>query len=516
MKRSRTFLRIAGAGLLLLLAVVVVLAAMPLPRAEPRFSRPEWIGPVHVVDVATETTLRDKALRVVDGRISRIADMRSLSPAERGRLVKPGGAFVVPGLWDMHAVLTRYAGALEHPLYLAAGVTRLRSILDCPAESSANFYACRSDKLRWNDQIRAGRLIGPLITGTGSYPVNGPSHVHRDSPAVYAAATSEQARQLVRLIASQAGAPDHIKTYDGLPRASFIALLEEASARNVEVSGHVPVSVGIAEASAMGLKAVAHARALPIGCSSREADIIRMRSGGRPAEEWMRLALRSQDQGTCATLWRTLRGNRTFVSPTLITRYSESQAGHAELRRDSDTLRATPPLFKWIWSEDTGSMASRSEETDALYARFYAVAAARTADAEKAGVSLLVGSDTGSEWVAPGAGLHQEMELWRRAGIAIPAILRAATMNAAAYFGHQDRLGRVAPGYVADLVFVNRNPLADLSGLRAPEAVMQEGRLYDQAALAEARAKAEQAAASWRFPVHFLRDLLRNPAGFVS
>ncbi len=511
-----TLLRTSGVALLLLLLFVVILAAMPLPSAKPRFTTPEWIGPVHLVDVAAEVILRDKALRVVDGRISEILDMRSLSSADRKRIVAPKGSYVVPGLWDMHAVLTRYAQALEHPLYLASGVTRLRSILDCPAEGPANFYACQSDKKRWNEEIRAGRLAGPLIMGSGSYPVNGPSRLHRDAPAPYAAATPEQGRQLVRLVAGQANGPDHIKTYDGLPRPNFVAILDEASSRKIEVSGHVPASVGIAEASALGLKAIAHARALPIGCSSRETDIIRLRSTRRPAEEWMVLALRSQDSRTCTTLWRTLRSNGTFISPTLITRYSESRAGLADLRRDADTQRATPRLFRWIWSEDTGSVDARSKEEDDLYARFYAVSAARTAEAEKAGVSLLVGSDTGSEWVAPGAGLHQEMELWRRAGIPIAAILRAATLNAAAYFGQQDRLGRVAPGYVADLLFVDRDPLTDLGVLRAPKAVMQEGRLYDQEALADPRAKAEQAAASWRFPIHFVRDLLRNPLGFVS
>ncbi len=62
-----TLLRTSGVALLLLLLFVVILAAMPLPSAKPRFTTPEWIGPVHLVDVAAEVILRDKALRVVDG-----------------------------------------------------------------------------------------------------------------------------------------------------------------------------------------------------------------------------------------------------------------------------------------------------------------------------------------------------------------------------------------------------------------------------------------------------------------
>jgi hypothetical protein len=509
-------LRAAGLIGLAAAATAVGLAAAPLPRPEVRFSRPGWIGPVAIVDVETGTVRRGKALRIERGRIAAVTDMAAVPPRDRPAMLNAGGAYVTPGLWDMHAVLTRYAGALEHPLYLGYGVTRLRSILDCPAEGKASLYACGSHKRRWNRDVRAGRLIGAITLGSGSFPVAGPRRLHRDLPDFYGAATPAEARRLVRFIAGQPAGPDHIKTYDGLTRDSFFALMAEAKARGIEVSGHVPAAVRVSEAAAAGLKAVAHARALPIGCSTREGEIMRLRSAARPAAQWMRLALQSQHPAACAALWRTLTRRGTFVSPTLITRYSETRAGLAELRGDPATQRATPPLFEWIWSEDIAPVEARRPEEEAVYAAFYRAAARRTAEAEQAGVRLLAGSDTGDAFVAPGVGLHQEMALWRRAGTPPAAILRAATIDAAAYFGQSHRIGRIAPGYVADLVFTGGNPLVDLGTLREPQAVLQEGRLYDRRALADARGAAEQAAASWRFPMHVLRDLMRNPLGFTG
>lgn len=505
----------AGLALLALLAGAVLLAALPLPRTAPRFATPRLIGPVAIVDVEAGSVRPGQAIVLAGGRIERIVPVAALAAAERRAMVDGGGAFVMPALWDMHALFTRYAPALEHPLSLAHGVTRTRNILDCPG-GGFNLHPCRADKRRWNRAVAAGTLLGPVIMGSGSYPVAGPGQRHRDSPAFAAAATAADARALVRAVPASRRGRDHIKTYDGLPRESFFALADEARRRGVELSGHVPAAVATAEAAAAGLKAIAHARALPIGCSSREAEIMRLRAAGAPSVRWMRLALASHDPARCAALWATLRRHGTFVSPTLVTRYNETAAGIADLSSDPAARAATPGLIRLIWREDVAAVEARSAADEAVYRAFYRAAAARTADAAAAGVRLLVGTDTGDIFVAPGIGLHREMALWRAAGIPTRRILAAATVDAAAYFGLSGRIGRVAPGEVADLLFLDADPLADLAALRRPRAVMQAGRLYDRATLDRAVAGAEAAAASWRYPVHFLRDLLRNPLGFAG
>ena len=516
MKRA---LRRVAAGLLLGLAgAVTFLALTPLPRAGGVFKRLEWIGPLHVVDLETGTVTADRALLIDIDRIKAIVGMDELSPEDRRSMTDGGGAFVMPALWDMHAVLTRLAPPVEHPLYLAHGVTRLRNILNCPREGEVNLYPCLSHKRSWSFEASSGWLTGPVIMGSGSYPLGDPEQQHRDAPEYFVAGTPAEARALVRTLAEhdRDRRPDHIKTYDGLPRDSFLALMDEARSKWIEVSGHVPTEVSVAQASSAGLKAIAHARVLPIGCSSREPDIVRLRTSGRPASEWMRLALDSYDPARCAELWRLLVANGTFISPTLITRFNETQAGLRELAADPVTIASTPWVVKLIWREDTAAIEERSAEEEALYQEFYRAAAARTAEAERAGVRLLLGSDTNDVYVAPGRGLHWEIELWKRAGIPPASILRAGTLNAAAYFELERDFGRVAPGYRADLVLTELNPLEDPGTLRTPHAVIQEGRLYQREALQDMAAKAQDTAGSWRYTVHFLHAFLRNPRGFAN
>ena len=515
-RRRGPVLRAVGLVLLALLLFLVWLAATPLPRPRPAFDRPIWIGPVDVIDQVTATVIPGQAIAIHRGRIERVVPAANLNPRTQQAMVAPGGRFVVPGLWDMHALLTRYAPSLEQPLYLAHGVTRVRNILDCPGEGSVNLHPCASQKARWNTGIALGSMAGPIVVGSGTFPVGGADRLHRDSNPVYAAATPQQARALVRRFADTRGARDHIKTYDGLPRGIFFALMDEARKAGVEVSGHIPAAVSVAEAASAGFKAIAHARALPIGCSTREAEIMRLRSAGAPGSQWMKLALDHYDPERCSALLALLREKGTYISPTLVTRYSETRAGMAEMSSDPAVLAASPGVFELIWREDIAAIDARTPEEEKLYAAFYAAAAERTADASRAGVKLLLGSDTGDAYVAPGLGLMKEMELWRRAGIAPAAILRAATSDAAAYFGLESRIGRVAPGQVADLVFLGADPLRDPAALKRPAAVLQGGRLYRRLALDQAEKEAQATASSWRFTIHFLRDFLRNPLGFTG
>ena len=508
--------RALSIALLGVACVVLYLAATPLPRASATLRTPRWIAPVTIVDVEAGTTLDDQALEIQDGRIERILPALDVPDDAGPARFDAAHAYVVPGLWDMHALLTRYAPSIDHPLYVAHGVTRVRNILNCPAEGRVNLHPCHSDKSAWNAAVSRGSLIGPIVMGSGTYPIAGPTQRHRDAPEDFAAATAADARGLVRRLAATQGPSDHIKTYDALSRTSFFALMEEARRAGIEVSGHVPWAISLQEAAAAGFKAVAHARVLPIACSSREAEIMRLRAANAPAIQWMDIALGSYDRSKCRALWAALREHGTFLSPTLITRFNETSEGIAELGKDPATAAVTPALVRFIWSEDVSAIRSRTPDQEVVYRRYYDAAAARTAEAAEAGVNLLLGSDTHDVYVAPGVGLHHEMELWRRAGIPRRTILRAATVDAARYFGQHSRFGRVAAGATADVVFVDRNPLRDLAALRDPLAVMQQGRLYDRAALHRARQRAEAAAGSWRYTIHFLRDLMRNPLGFAG
>lgn len=508
-------LQVLGLTVAVLAGAVFYFAVTPLPRPDIPHTSPVWIGPVHVVDVADGTVHPDQVLRIEGGRIADILPAEGMDPSIGGGLLNMGGAYVVPGLWDMHALLIRYAPALDYPLHLAHGVTRVRNILNCAVTGAVELYPCQPEKRVWNAAVASGGMVGPLVMESGSYPINGPAWKVDGQPDVFDAATPDRTREMVRLISADPDRPDHLKAYDDIPRESYFALVEEGLANGIRTNGHVPLSVSLTEAVEAGHQAIAHARTLPIACTDAEAEIMAMRVAGTPRSQWMALALDRFSRDRCAGPLAAMRAHGTFLSPTLVTRWNETAEGVAWFKGDPDVARWTPWLLGLIQSEDIGFIEGQTAEIRDIYRRFYDIAAGSTAAAEQAGVRLLAGTDSHDLGILPGLGLHHEVALWRDAGIPNAAILRALTMNAAAYAGREGDMGQVAEGFVADLVFVAGNPLEDISLLRRPVAVMQAGRMYDRAALDGMLAAAEATASGWRFTVHMLRDMAWNPAGFV-
>jgi imidazolonepropionase-like amidohydrolase len=62
-------------------------------------------------------------------------------------------------------------------------------------------------------------------------------------------------------------------------------------------------------------------------------------------------------------------------------------------------------------------------------------------------------------------------------GMSAGQALRAATSTAAAVLRRDKELGRIAPGYLADLVAVKGDPLADISVIEKPAVVVKDGRV---------------------------------------
>ncbi|MCB1693324.1 MAG: amidohydrolase family protein [Pseudomonadales bacterium] len=60
-------------------------------------------------------------------------------------------------------------------------------------------------------------------------------------------------------------------------------------------------------------------------------------------------------------------------------------------------------------------------------------------------------------------------------GMSNAEVLRAATIDCATAIGIGDRVGRIARGFAADLVFLEADPLEDLATFEAPAAVMARG-----------------------------------------
>ena len=75
------------------------------------------------------------------------------------------------------------------------------------------------------------------------------------------------------------------------------------------------------------------------------------------------------------------------------------------------------------------------------------------------------GEDAGFIYQVHGFGLIRELELHQEAGFHPLAVLKHATHNGARILGKESEMGRLRPGWLADLIVVNGNPLENFKRL---------------------------------------------------
>jgi imidazolonepropionase-like amidohydrolase len=97
------------------------------------------------------------------------------------------------------------------------------------------------------------------------------------------------------------------------------------------------------------------------------------------------------------------------------------------------------------------------------------------ARAHKAGVKIAFGTDAG---VFPHGENAKEFGYMVEAGMAPIDTIRAATVHAAVLLDQSKRLGAIAPGFAADIIAVEGDPLKDVKVLEQVKFVMKDGVVY--------------------------------------
>jgi len=94
--------------------------------------------------------------------------------------------------------------------------------------------------------------------------------------------------------------------------------------------------------------------------------------------------------------------------------------------------------------------------------------------AVQTGVPIAASTDAGTP-LNPHGSMVPELALMVRYGLSPMDALRAATSSAAAALGLEREVGRVAPGFVADLLAVEGDPLADIGAMSRVRLVLARG-----------------------------------------
>ena len=118
---------------------------------------------------------------------------------------------------------------------------------------------------------------------------------------------------------------------------------------------------------------------------------------------------------------------------------------------------------------------------------------------QQAGVTIMAGTDAGflNSFNYPGIGLHDELALYVEKGLTPQQALSSATRAGPAWFGELNGYGAIDKSKAADMVLLDRNPLADIGATRAIRAVILRGTLHDRASLDRMLSEARSKVAAW-------------------
>jgi imidazolonepropionase-like amidohydrolase len=128
------------------------------------------------------------------------------------------------------------------------------------------------------------------------------------------------------------------------------------------------------------------------------------------------------------------------------------------------------------------AFASRDPQALATSRATYAKMEQSLANLHRAGVTVVLGGDTGIPNAWHGWAEHYELERMVAAGMS-PADVIVSSTSAAAGVLKLDDVGAIASGKRADFLVLDQNPLDDIAHMRRISAVYLHGRPLDRAAL---------------------------------
>ncbi len=396
---------------------------------------------------ATVMTMRGE--EVIDDADIVIADNRIAAVGKRGSVTVPDGAtirdvtarYIVPGLVDAHAHWFEIrrdlhdVGQWNFAANLAHGVT-----------SGLEVQPFTTDIFAYQDMIEAGMTRGPRAWTTGPGVFNN-SEIHSKQDAV----------DVLTRYRDYYGTRN-IKSYMVGDRADRQYVVE-ASAE----LGMMPTTEGASDL-VLGLTHAidgfsGNEHSLPV--SPLNDDVI---------------SLYAQ--------------SRTSYTPTLSVLYGGGPAlfDYIISKRPQDD-----PKFRHFVPPAVVAEKLRNRHWMPAEAQTYARFAADALKIQRAGGLVAMGSHGEMQ----GLGMHWEMEAYASGGATSMEVLKAATIGSAEAIGHAGDVGSIEPGKFADLVILTADPRVDISNTQKIEAVMKNGRLYNDDTLDQVWPQQSKQSENW-------------------
>ena len=420
-----------------LLPAIALACAAAIPAQQPAHA-PIVLHAARLLEVDTGKLLTPGEILVEGERIRAIGT--SVDHPANAKLINLGDTTLLPGLIDAHVHLFLHPGAedlqtveesVPWRVILAEQAAKADLLAGFTAERDMGTEGAGSADTAVRDAINAGIIPGPRmrISGNAISVLGGHEDAIHYNPAEHISSNADYANNAAELATTirrqlKEGA-DFIKIYetgaDSLRNGEFHSNYQYTQAE---------LEAAIAETTRMGTRLGVHCEGEPGALYAAKAGVASIDHADQLSEETMRL----------------MKEKQIFAVPTFA--IQEYFANHAE---SEEGARQEHMLLSYHASEFKKQLA--------------------------AGVPFAVGSDVGP---FPHGTQARELELMVQYGMSPLAVLQADMLNGAKLLAWEDQIGQLKPGYLADVIAVEGNPLDDIKTLEKVRFVMKGGEVIRQ------------------------------------
>ena len=402
-----------------------------------RASRNVILTNASLIDGAQSQPQLNATVVIRDGRILRSETIApSRTETDEATVIDLQGAWLLPGLWDVHVHLQFPEIMLAKDVSVRTikyGLNAIEGLQEAGITSIRTAGVDNWIDVAWKTAFASGDFVGPRIFAGGHFLTTTAGHGHGQEFAIAAdgrdsflRAVREQIQRGVdhiklNLSGGIMGPPWDLHTQNFFLPEELEAVFRLCRLRGYKVMVHATNPVAVKEAVRLGAWSIEHGYQLDDECIKAMLDA------------------------------------KTFYVPTL---------GVSHLTPKQITNKWEKQFMEMWETKIPPAFFARADAAMEEHRRAFQ-------NALKSGVRMALGSDLGP--LKDGA--LMEMGLWIRDGATPMQVIKAATKTAAETCGVGDQLGTVEKGKIADLIVVKDSPLADINNLRSLQMVFKEGEL---------------------------------------
>lgn len=423
---------------------------------------------------------------IKENKILDIFKTREMVLSPKNKVHKGTNKFIIPGLWDshIHFAFEKDLATSMPNLFLYHGITSLRD-----TGGEFDFVNKFKQEAISNPKTKSRvKIAGPLIDG--KFNVYDGSNIYFPKLSIQNIDNNQLERNVRLLIDKKV---DFLKAYEMLSPAQFKILSNLAKENNLKLTGHVPLSMSVIEASNLGLNSMEHLRNLELSMTKMSEKLFQERKNlllnkssikGSELRSLIHSKQRMKsindlDSIKINNVIDALIKNDVWQIPTLI--LYKNFANKTFKNPDYlQFLNLLPEERKEVWIKKINAIDNVINK-DVVE---YTVWSKKMVDfMHDRGISFMAGTDTPIGFLIPGLSLHQEIQELYESGLSELEAIQTATINPAKYFNLENSLGRIKSGFIADLIILDKNPLESISNTKSIHAVIKEGHLMNRSYL---------------------------------